>query len=308
MERCSRPISLTCRSMRPTFKPSLVEGQPMDVTIPIVVVIVVVLAYLYGRKTSPKTTQARTEPSSMIVSYSESPTSSDEPPEESRNQDAWEGWFSDATNPLTVESTLRLKYTDGNEKQTERVVDVEQYDENLHGGIILGHCSLRQGTRTFRIDRINSCVVQGTGEVVEDVRAFLREIYDKSVHSTIDRLRDEEHDLLTVFLFIGKADERLIKKEVDIVAEMCRELTGDQRVTWEIALKMLNQFEIPSLTAYRMAVGTLVSLPEERRVAIIRRAESIVGTQETISGAEQDAIAYLKKILTTGQEEGSASS
>ena len=280
----------------------------MYVAIPIVVVIVVVLAYLYGRKTFPKTTQARTEPSNMIVSYSESPTSPDEPPEESRNQDEWEGWFLDATNPLTVEITLRLKYTDGNEKQTERVVDVEQYDENLHGGIILGHCSLRQGTRTFRIDRITSCVVQSTGEVVEDVRAFLREIYDKSVHSTIDRLRDEEHDLLTVFLFIGKADERLIKKEVDIVAEMCRELTGDERVTWEIALKMLNQFEIPSLTAYRMAVGRLASLPEERRLAIIRRAESIVGTQKTISGAEQDAIAYLKKMLTTGQEEVFASS
>lgn len=209
--------------------------------------------------------------------------------------------FLEATKPLIIETTLRLTYTDGNGKKTERIVDVQQYDEKHYGGMIIGHCHLRKDTRTFRIDRINQCVIEDTGEIIGDVRAFLREEYEKSVHASVDKLHDEQYDLLRIYLFVAKADGRMMKKEVKIIADICRELTGDERINAEVVARILNKIEVPTINAFRKAVGTMVSLPDEKRLAIIRNSESIIGTQKNISSAEQDAIPYLKKRLMNKQ-------
>ena len=270
----------------------------MSVAIVIVAIVAVIAAYLYGRRKSTIRVQFR--PPKIVNSRSETPTS-DVQPQDSSDQDSWEGSFWEATKPLTVETTLFFDYTDSNGKQSDRIVDVRQFDEKLGGGMIIGFCRHRQATRTFRIDRIEHCIVYDTGEVVEDVRTFLRGEYEKSAYATTDRLLDEEYHLLRVLLYVGKADGRLMNREVEIIAQMCREVTGDQRITGGIVTNMLSRMEVPNLNAFRIAVGKLVSLPEERRSSILRKVESMIGTKKNISAVEQDAIGYLKKKLNTRQ-------
>jgi hypothetical protein len=262
------------------------------------IALVVLAAYRRGQEKAHSTIQLHVQPPEITITTKEVPKEPETPPQDSPEQDAWEGWFLEAPNPRTVETTLRIGYTDSKGKTTERVVDVRQYDENHFGGMMIGHCRLRQGTRTFSLDRIDQCVVEGTGEVVEDVRTFLRGLYEKSVHSTIDRLREEEFDLLRVLLYVGKADGRLLKKEVDVIVEMCRDTTGDQRISSDTIRKMLDWMEVPTLNQFRKSVGKMVSLPEDKKLSVINFAERIVATQKTIHPIEQDAIDYIKKKLS----------
>ena len=164
--------------------------------------------------------------------------------------------------------------------------------------MIIGLCRLRHATRTFRTDRINQCVVEGTGEVVEDVGAFLRSLYEKSVHASTDNLLEEDYQYLRVLLFVGKADGRLTKNEVAVIADACRDLSGDERITVELVQKMLKDMDVPTLHAFRMAVGKMVSFPEKKRMAAIQQAERIIATQKTVHPAEQEAIEYMRQRLT----------
>jgi len=270
----------------------------MYVAIVIVAVFIVIAAYLYGRRNA--TIRVQVQAPEIVISRSETPTP-DVQPQESSDKDSWEGGFWDATKPLFIEITLEFDYTDSNGEQSFRLVDVRQFDEKLGGGMIIGFCHHRQATRTFRIDRIGHCIVYDTGEVVEDLRTFLRREYEKSAYATTDRLLDEEYNLLRVLLYVGKADGRLMNREVEFIAQMCREVTGDQRITGGIVTNMLSRMEVPNLNAFRIAVGKLVSLPEERRSSILRKVESMIGTKKNISAVEQDTIAYLKKKLTNKQ-------
>ena len=98
-------------------------------------------------------------PINLHVTITHSKTTLDADAEEGNDvqldKDAWEGDFYEAENPLDVKKSFDIVYTDGNGKTTERIVDVRKFDEQLHGGIVLGHCRMRKANRTFRFDRIS---------------------------------------------------------------------------------------------------------------------------------------------------------
>ena len=55
---------------------------------------------------------------------------------------------------------------------------------------------MRDLSRTFRYDRIKSCVDLETGEVVHDVSRYLNEIHDRSPERTLGILYDDFIDIL----------------------------------------------------------------------------------------------------------------
>lgn len=72
-----------------------------------------------------------------------------------------------------VRARLRLDYIDSTGERTRRDVVVHQYGRSGRTALMRGHCSLRNATRTFRVDRIQSCVDLETGEVLTDVADWL---------------------------------------------------------------------------------------------------------------------------------------
>ncbi len=80
---------------------------------------------------------------------------------------------SDRFKPRKVGATLRFKYQDAKEWETERIVDVEAIDDVKGSPAIIGHCRLRNAARTFLIKRIRDCVDLETGEIVQDVYPYL---------------------------------------------------------------------------------------------------------------------------------------
>ena len=221
-------------------------------------------------------------------------------PRENVDRDEWEGSFWEVAQPLPTNAKLRLKYTDGVGRKTERNVDVRQFGAMGPNTLLIGHCNMRDATRTFRSDRIESCIDEETGEVVTDVRAYLQTKYDQSPDHTKDLLLEGEYDTLRVLLYVGKADGQLRAAEKAVIRETCVAITNDSRLTDGSIEDLLANMDVPTLQAFKLAVGRLAKRDQAAQIVVMTAAERMVATQKSVHLAEQEALDYMKKRFTTG--------
>lgn len=261
-----------------------------------------VIAWLLWRMLSPSTPRksgsSKTThdiPITVKVTYeSEEKTRS---PDSDDDRDNWEGSFWEVQQPFPAKATLRIEYEDGAGKGTERVVDVRQFGTDVTGNILIGHCRMRNATRTFRTDRIKRCIDEETGEIVSDVFAYLREKYDSSPERTRDTLYEEEYDTLRVLLYVGKADGQLRAPEKAIIRETCRALANDSRITDTMIDEIFSSLDTPTLHAFKLAVGRLAKKEAAAHTLLMKAAEDMVATQKTVHPAEKEALEYMRKRL-----------
>jgi tellurite resistance protein len=221
-------------------------------------------------------------------------------PSESIDKDEWEGSFWEVAQPLPAKARLRLNYTDGAGRKTERTVDVRQFGAVGPNTLLIGHCNMRNATRTFRSDRIESCVDEETGEVISDVRTYLQTKYDQSPDRTKDQLLEGEYDTLRVLLYVGKADGQLRAAEKAVIRDTCVAITNDSRLTVDNIDELLASMDVPTLQAFKLAVGRLAKRDQAAQALVMTAAEKIVATQKTVHQAEQEALDYMKKRFSNG--------
>jgi hypothetical protein len=221
-------------------------------------------------------------------------------PRESTDKDEWEGSFWEVTQPLPTKAKLRLKYTDGAGRKTERTVDVRQFGALGSYTLLIGHCNMRDATRTFRSDRIESCIDEETGEVVSDACAYLQTKYDQSPDRTKDLLLEGEYDTLRVLLYIGKADGQLRAAEKAVIRETCIAITKDSRLTDNTIEELFINMDVPTIQAFKLAVGRLAKRDMAAQAVVMTAAEKMVATQKTVHQAEQEALDYMKKRFANG--------
>lgn len=211
------------------------------------------------------------------------------------DHDAWEGSFWEVSQPLPARATLRISYVDGAGSSTERTVDVRQFGAFGDATLVIGHCHMRNATRTFRSDRITSCIDEETGELVADVRSYLQAKYDASPDRTKDELLVDEYDTLRVLLYVGKADGQLRSAEKAVIRETCVALTGDSRLTDKSIDELFACMDVPTLQAFKLAVGRLSKRDSAAQAVVLAAAERMVATQKTVHASEQVALDYMKR-------------
>lgn len=218
--------------------------------------------------------------------------------ENNPDKDSWEGGFWDALNPSPARATLAFAYTDANGRSTRRTVDVREYDGDLNGGLLIGHCRLRDATRTFRFDRMRDVVDTETGEVVTNVPGYLRAKYESSPDATLDTLMADHRDLLRALLYLGKADGRLTAGERQTILDLAITVTGDTRLDDAMLKQIFNDIKVPSMAAFKQCCGRLANNHEPDYCAkIVIAAKQMVASETTVDPAEQAALDYLKKRL-----------
>ena len=169
----------------------------MEVMI-IVAVIIIIVFFIGKRIGSSKNSEIKvTFESSGFDEY-------DGETENDKDKDTWEGSFWDASDPIKLTAHIEIDYVDGNKYTTTRTVRVREFDSALHGGIIMGHCELRNATRTFRFDRIKKCIDIETGEVVSDIKKYLNAKYEQSPEKSSDILAVDYIDVLKVIILLQK--------------------------------------------------------------------------------------------------------
>lgn len=207
--------------------------------------------------------------------------------------DAWEGTFREGVNAYDVKAYLHFDYVDGNGSRTTRSVLTYEADDVL--GMIMAHCELRDATRTFRYDRMSNCVDLETGEVIDDIGSHLYEKYLSSPEYSILKFTEENIDLIKCLLYIGKADGQMRKEERDIILNVCQSSADGSLDVEKTVTKLLNEIQVPSIQAFKLAVGRIASKNHDQFRVLARAASDIVNTQKTIHPSEQAALDYISK-------------
>jgi len=77
---------------------------------------------------------------------------------------------------LPTIARIKFDYFDAEDAHTKRTVSIKKHDSNRKTGLIKGFCHQRQAMRSFRFDRIKNAIDADTGEIVDDLQAYLNSI------------------------------------------------------------------------------------------------------------------------------------
>ncbi|MBW7903000.1 MAG: hypothetical protein H3C26_16075 [Rhodocyclaceae bacterium] len=105
-------------------------------------------------------------------------------------RDSWEGSFYEVEDPRELAANLRITYRTGAGSQTTRDIRLMRYGEWEGGAILWAHCRLRRANRTFRTDRVLSCIDLDTGEIIDDLHAWLDDRYEALIGDAVERADD----------------------------------------------------------------------------------------------------------------------
>lgn len=253
-------------------------------TLIVVAVVIAIAAYALGKGASKKPE----EPLGITLTTTY----------EDGDSDSWEGGMWEAADPHKVSANLRLEYTDAKGEKTTRNVRVREFDNTLYGGILMGICELRDAHRTFRFDRIRTCVDLDTGEVVNDVRAYLNKLYETSPERSTDLLVSDYLDALKVVYYVAKADGQYRKAEKEVVTQFVQILVRDTRITSEMIDVAIQTVSVPTIQAFKLAVGRIVKGGQIDPSLLNQCCKEIVATQGAVHPSEQEALDYIEKKIT----------
>jgi hypothetical protein len=265
------------------------------------VVVVILLKDKFTKKAGPPTKRdiekalKNIKVTTTIIEDESRPSSSQDT---DTDTDAWEGSFYDIAGPQrSAAKTVRLKYTDANGKQTDRVVNIRAFESSGSSALIFGHCHLRNANRTFRFDRMRKVVDEDTGEIITDLQKCLNDEWLATPQPVMDKLYEEHHDVLKLMLYMAKADGAVRAAELAVIARYCADITQDTRITVPMIKDMLQCVDVVSITTF---VRTYNRLRRERPEAALMAAAAcrdIVATQKTVHPNEQSALDALDKPL-----------
>lgn len=211
-----------------------------------------------------------------------------------RDGDEWEGSFWEVAKPFPARARLQIDYLDGAGNKTVRTVDVQRFGAYGETNLLIGHCALRDATRTFRSDRIQKCIDVESGELVTDVSAHLQSKYNASPERIRDVLLIDEHDTIRVLLYVGKADGQLRVAEKIIIREACVTIAEDARLSADVIDQLLAEMEVPTLHAFKLAVGRIAKQAPAKQLFVLSTAARMVATQKSVHASEQAALNYMQ--------------
>lgn len=198
------------------------------------------------------------------------------------------------SNPEDVIATLHISYQRGTDDPTEREVSVTDFNPYS----ISGHCHLRGQYRTFRVFDIKECHDTATGAAVdkESLPTYLYVLYQKTSRFTLESLMKPEFPVLDILVYVARADGQVRKAERAVIAAACKVFTHDMRITEAQAHDAINRTAVLSLHGFKIAVGRINKRRDETvKRKLLAATRTIIGTQNTITPGEQEALDYMAK-------------
>lgn len=238
-----------------------------------------VVIYLLFRKRQPSTT-LRHNPQAQ----------GDAAPLPPEDKDDWEDVHYRTVVPRKVDGiTVNFDYVDRDGATTNRTVTITSVENDLYGGLLIGHCHLRGGKRTFRFERTSSVANAADNAPIPDLLDYLNELYEASPEHTVDEMHNEHGDLLDVIYFMAKADGQMRKEEVEVIARYLGTLINDDRLDGAMVRDALDYTQ-PSLHAFRISLGRVLRSGSYDLNALLQCCEDIVNTQKTVHPNEKAAL------------------
>jgi hypothetical protein len=198
---------------------------------------------------------------------------------------------------LTV--VLEIDYRDGAGGETTRQIEVKRFrvSDDKTNALIGAFCLLRQSNRDFYASRIQRCVDTGTGEVVQDIPAYLMKRYEDSALGQLDKLWDNLADELMVLVYVARMDGILKQKKKEVIADFALLSAPLLVLTQPEVVGFLKDVERVSRTKF----GRLLTLLSAKDIAykekIVDCADRILQTKKSLRPDEGIVIAEMRKKL-----------
>lgn len=192
-------------------------------------------------------------------------------------------------------ASIKFHYSSRKEQETNRKIDVTGFDDLY----LEGYCHLRNEERTFNIEYISSCVDADSGEPIVNIQYFLREkLKDyncKDTDDTLNKLLVLDRDFLLVIVYIARLSHQLRPSKKTIIAEACRQLTGDKMLNEEYFAFLSNGAHFFNTRAEFESSVIVLSRNKNRYKDILIEAATKL-TKIPKKGAEQEleALRYIQ--------------
>lgn len=206
--------------------------------------------------------------------------------------------FAEVSSPRDILANLKIKYKDSSGTVTERIIRLIKYGPCEDCNMLWAYCTLRKENRSFRTDRIISCIDVDTGEVIPNLDTWLSSKYDKSPDKALETLIETSWDVLRILYYVCKVDGRFTQKERAIVRDAVHSMIENVSIDNKRIDDLFDSIGSISLTTFKQAFGRLVKNQKDKALKVESWASELVATEKTISPGEQEALDYMRKKLT----------
>lgn len=196
-----------------------------------------------------------------------------------------------------VDLRLEFDYPSSSGKMNRRTVDTSLYGNINSSSILLkGHCRDKDATRHFAVEKIKHCVDLDKDEQISDVRLYLDDTYNASIHRTLDLLRDEKNDLVTGLLYVARVGGNLTKAKRAAIGDALFWYCEDKRFKEHNLQHFLATFfDTPSTVGFQRLIGRIKRSEDQRMIlAMMKGAEGIVKSIKKVKASELEALEYVK--------------
>ena len=201
-----------------------------------------------------------------------------------------------------------IHYADVDESPSEREIKVEHIYKKGSHEYIFAYCSLRGEKRTFRVDRISECYNIDTGESINNIIEYLKEVSEKQ--EVLRELKRKENvyfedftlrykELIDFLFYVAKCDGSFNKKEKEIVLSVFKKLESDNEfITDKFMERIYRKKPIPSITIFKRTVKRIMN-DENVDIDLVEVVTKMIDTQKSIHPNEQEALEYVERIYTS---------
>lgn len=216
---------------------------------------------------------------------------------------------------IPVSANLKIRYQDAKQGRSERRIKVNRFYDVRELGLLKAYCYMRSDDRTFRVDRILSCVDTDTGEVVTDVRKHLQAKLERKISpaprtpkparqarpapspgkTVAQQIIDDHPDLVRVLMFVAMEDGRVSRPKQQLIAAYLKRVLGDDRITDGAVAMLAAGQKKPTLTSFKQSVGRLVNGQDINPVLVAGCCRFLAEEDGVITQDEKDALDYLDR-------------
>ncbi|KJS02228.1 MAG: hypothetical protein VR65_06170 [Desulfobulbaceae bacterium BRH_c16a] len=193
-------------------------------------------------------------------------------------------------------ATIEITYRSSKNEETQRTVDVLGFNK-MH---FEGYCHLRNKTRTFRFDYVESCAETETGEVVTNLFDFLinklRSYQCRDPYETLAKLMLTENDFMLCLVYIGRLSGQLTPRKKVVIGKACSELSGDRLFSDEQLHFLSNGFDFAHTTEdnFKTAVKNIAKSDSRKRNILLETVRQLSKIPKKITINEVDALKFIE--------------
>ncbi|MDB2668650.1 hypothetical protein N9Y74_02060 [Alphaproteobacteria bacterium] len=199
-----------------------------------------------------------------------------------------------------IELELEFDYPNSIGNVGRRTVKATLYGNTFNNTVLLkGHCLLRDATRHFDVKKISNCIDRHSNQAIMDVREYLDQVYNSSIHRTLDMLRDEKNDLVTGLLYLGRIGGSLTKNKRVAIGKTLLWYCDDQRLKeYNLQHFFATFFETSSTSGFQRLIGRIKRSQDDRlKEAMVMGAMGLRASVKKVKASEEEAAAYVLERL-----------